>query len=163
MSNTLTTRKLDLYREAVKAHLIANPTGTDADMLAVMEGIDLAQKAERYGHVVDSLKLTYMLQSGIGGGVVSLDTLTSAGTGYTIGQNLPISEGGSDGVGATATVATIGGSGEILTLDIVGGSGYVSPVLDLTAGTVDAVISLQASTYGAFVDVDTLDDMLALI
>lgn len=163
MSNILTTRELDLYREAAKAQLQTAPTGTPAAMLAVLEATDLAQKYERYDHVVSSLKRVYLLKEGIGGGVVSLDTLTSGGTDYTVGQDLPISESGSDGVGASATVATIDGSGAILTLDIVGGSSYDTPVLDLTAGTVDAVITLQATTYGAFDDEATLDDMLALI
>jgi len=162
-SNVMTTRQLAMYEDAIMGQLNSDPLADATALKAVVDVIDSGQQIERYTQIVNRLKATVALTEGTHGGVVSENVFTSGGTDYTVGQDLPVVDGGSDGVGATATVATIDVGGEILTINYIGGKGYTTPTLDLTAGTVDAVITIQATPYGAYNEVTLVDDMLLLV
>lgn len=162
-NNVMTTREISLYENAIMAQLDADPLADATALKAVIDVVDVAEQIKRYTQVSDYLKGTVNLTVGTHGGVVSQNVFTSGGTDYVVGQDLPVIDGGTDGVGATATVATIGGTGDILTIDYVGGKGYVTPTLDLTAGTIDAVITIQATPYGAYDEIALVDGMLALV
>ena len=162
-NNVMTTRQISAYEDAMMDQLNADPLGSASDLKTIIDAVDLAQKINRYTQAVNFMKQTVALTKGTYGGVVSLTTITTAGTDYTVGQDLPVVDGGSTGVGATATVASIDGGGGIVTIDFVGGKGYVTPTLDLTAGTIDAVISIEATAYGAYDEIQIVDDMLALV
>lgn len=162
-NNVMTTRQISQYENAIMAQLDGDPLADATAMKAVLDAVDATAQLNRYTQAVNFLKGTVNLTQGTHGGVISENVFTSGGTDYTVGQDLPVVDGGSTGVGASATVATIDVGGEILTIDYVGGKGYVTPTLDLTAGTVDAVITIQATPYGAYDEVATLDGMLALV
>jgi hypothetical protein len=63
-------------------------------------------------------------------GAITAITPTTAGTGYTVGQALTITEEG--GSGATAEVATVDADGGILTVTVsAGGTGYTTPTISV--------------------------------
>lgn len=79
---------------------------------------------------------------------ISSITITTAGTGYKVGQTLTFTGGG--GSGANISIATVGTEGNILTFTITsGGSGYTSaPTVSVSALTNTTATLTPVMNYG---------------
>ena len=87
-------------------------------------------------------------------GVLSSVTITAAGTGYAIGDEVVIT---GDGAGARAVVSAVDASGEITEITVVsGGQGYTTITLDLT-GSGDGL----ATADGVLVDYSSQAQVIA--
>jgi len=164
MSNILTTKELGIYRQAILDEFVATPLGDGTSMLAIVDALELANKLDRYTQVVDNLKTTRNLNGNLqGGDLVVAVTVSTAGTGYSAGSTYPVT--GVTGTGGTMKILTVDTGGEILTAEVSSvGSGYDTPVVDLTgAGDGLGVVALTANAITGNSEVQTLDDMLALI
>lgn len=92
----------------------------------------IAPAATLYADQIKAILDAYGIES------VSIDT---AGTGYQVSDVLPVT---GDGSGAVVTVATVGGSGEITSVSIdTAGTGYTTATIDASeVGSGDAELSV---------------------
>ena len=89
-----------------------------------------------------------VLVANITANAISSITITTAGTGYIVGQSLAFSGGG--GTGANITIATVGTEGNILTFTITsGGTGYTSaPTVSVNPTTNSTATLTPVMNYG---------------
>lgn len=155
-----TTNKLHDYKEAVVAFLALNPTTTPALLKVELEAQDDAFKEARHTQIVDFLSSTPGLQGSTGGVVEPTVTVDTAGTGYVIGDTFAIT-GGAGKLGGVK-VTSIGGSGEILTMELTNaGVEYTTPVADLSgSGDGAGAITLTATAVTGKDQGKLLSDML---
>lgn len=149
MSNNLTTSELKKYRTEVYAQLLASPTTDGATLKTALDAFDDLQREARYGHIVANLKNTTGLY-GVTGGIVSLSvTISTAGTGYVVGDTFTIT--GGDGSGGGVKVTEVDGSGAITAVEVTNqGAGYTTPVTDLSGkGDANGALTLSASAVTA--------------
>lgn len=126
--NQLTGQTLDEYVRQLETDLATEPADAAA-LLVLMDTYDQGVNSRdlRFKQV---LKAWLQTKMAVGGQVSDL-TITLAGTGYVVGQQIPIT---GDGQGAYAEVATVGGSGELLTVTMVNqGGNYTTATPDFTA------------------------------
>ena len=101
--------------------VIGNPAGQEyllADTLAIV----------RNGSDTETLDGTISIAS-VGDGIINtISALAAAGTGYVAAEVLTIVDGGATGAGATITIDTVGGSGEITGYTLTtNGTDYIGP------------------------------------
>lgn len=163
MGNILTTKELGVYRQAILNELNGDPVITGVDLEVIVSAMDVLKYTDRLTQVVDNIKSTHSLDNVTGGDLVVAVTVSTAGTGYVALDTYPVA--GASGSGGVMTILTVGGSGEILTAEVTNVSvGYDTPTVDLTgAGDGAGVVALTANAITAFDQSTVLDDMLASI
>lgn len=141
----LTAGAVDEYANEIVARLVA---GDDAAALeTALRNFDSLAAGnvvkQRLEQVINTTVQTRILSSG----QVSV-TMTAGGTGYVVGDVLPID---GDGVGGQVEVLTVDGSGVILTFRVTGGDGYVSTATVNTTGVggADATFTTDIDNKGA--------------
>lgn len=144
----LTAGAVDEYANHIVTRLVA---GDDAAALetALRDFDSLAAGAvvkQRLEQVINTTKQTRIISSG-----QVTATLTAGGTGYAVGDVLPIT---GDGVGGQVEVLTVDGSGVILTIRTIGGADYVATAtVDTTGvGGADATFTTAIDNKGAVID-----------
>lgn len=143
----LTAGAVDEYANFIVARLAA---GDDAAALeTALRDFDSASTGDvvkqRLEQVINTTTQTRILSSG----QVSV-TVTAAGTGYSVGDKIPVS---GDGSGAQVTVTEVGGSGEIVAFEVTGGSGYTTASVDTTGvGGADATFTATVDNASDVLD-----------
>lgn len=124
----LSAGAVDEYINAIVARLDAGDD--DAALLTALRDFDSAVAGqavkERLEQVINTAVNTRILSSG----QVTV-TMTDGGTGYTVGDTIPVD---GDGVGASIIVTEVDGSGVIQTFTSTGGDGYSATANVNTAG-----------------------------
>lgn len=113
-----------LWLDNIQANL---PSVADTTALTtVMDNYFATIKNDLYKDIL----VTYKSREVVPGNRVSSLTITAAGTGYLVGDEIVIS---GDGTGATAEVETVDGSGAITGIKVkTGGYGYTTATADLS-------------------------------
>lgn len=140
--NQLTGQTLNAYVNQLTTDLATEPA-TAAALLVLMDVYDQGTSGRnlRFKQVIDAYLKTVM---GVGGKILGL-TITVPGTGYVDGQQIPIA---GDGTGANCVVATTGGLGELLTVNMINvGGNYTTATPDFTAGPGSGATGSATPTY----------------
>ncbi len=144
----LTAGAVDEYANHIVARLVAGDNAAaletsirDFDSLAAGDVVK-----QRLEQVINTTKQTRILSSG----QVSV-SITLAGTGYAVGDVLPID---GDGVGGQVEVTQVDTGGEILAIRVSGGDGYASTATVNTTGVggADATFGTTIDNKGATLD-----------
>lgn len=135
LTSPLGARTLNEYALVIRDSLAADEDA--ATLEATLRAFDSAAANEavkaRLAQAIANANQTGQVKSS--GQVVS--SLTGAGTGYAVGEVFPVT---GEGTGAYVRVLTVGGSGEILTIEYSMGVGYE------TTATVDDSSSVGGSS-----------------
>lgn len=145
----LTAGAVDEYLNLIKTRLDAgdNAAALETQLTNFDSLASGAVVKQRLNQVILALKQSRSLTNG----QVSA-TINAAGTGYEVGDIIPVT---GDGDGASIKVTTIGGSGVITGIELTGGEGYVAvPTADTTGvGNADATFVITVSNELNLVDV----------
>jgi hypothetical protein len=131
--DTLTTKELNAYRVELQNLMDSDPAIDGAGVLTALQTFDSTKQNERLLHAVKNFVRQRTPQPANDSGVVGV-TITSAGTGYAVGDVIEITS--DKGVGAIVAVETVGGTGDVLTVLIhTTGVGYTEgDIATSTAG-----------------------------
>lgn len=151
----LTAGAVDEYLNHIKTRLAAGDNAAELETQLTDFDNDASGDVvkQRLNQVISTLKQTRALTNG----QVTI-AIDDAGTGYSVGDTLPVV---GDGAGASLRVTSVGISGEITGIEVSGGAGYVSTAT-VTAvagiGNEDATFTTSISN-----ELNTVDVMAASI
>lgn len=161
MANDVSTViQLDEYKQAVLTYLGTTPLATPANLKTQLETQDTAFKLARHTQIVKYISETPGLHGALGGVVSSTIAISTADSGYSVGDTFPITGGA--GVGGGVKVTAVDGSGAITAVELTNaGVGYTTPVVDLSgSGDAGGELALTASAVTAKNQGQLLKDML---
>lgn len=127
----LTAGAVDEYLNHIKARLDAGDNAAQLETQLTTFDSDSAGAVvkQRLAQVIAGLKNTRALTNG----QVSA-SINSGGTGYSVGDVIPVIGDVGNGNGCAIRVTSVGGSGEITGIEVSGGEGYVSTATADTSG-----------------------------